>query len=168
MKLRDFLFRTFLICMILIVLLVSVSPVFAQPATQAVSPPVQTVTVAPSVGNLLGELVGLSIVIFAFVAWLKQMGVSGNRLTLSAFAFGLIFGVCDRYALSPLVDFSDWFWAIVFGLMAGFLATGAYKGGQSIAGNGSTLVTNVLSTPLQSSGYTVAPDAPPTKASSGE
>ena len=84
--------------------------------------------------NMLIELVGLAVVIFAAVAWMKQLGAEGKTLTLLAFVFGLVFGVAYRYAMQPMTDFASWFWAVVFGLMAGFLATGAYKGGQSIAG----------------------------------
>jgi hypothetical protein len=85
--------------------------------------------------SLLTELVGLAMIIFAAVAYLKQLGLTGKMLTLSGFFFGLVFGVAYRYAMAPMVDFASWFWAIVFGLMAGFLATGAYKGGQAMTGN---------------------------------
>jgi len=86
------------------------------------------------INNYLSELLGLAVVIFAAVAWLKQLGAQGKALTISAFVFGLLLGVSYRFAMSPLVTFADWFWAFVFGLMAGFMATGAYKAGQSIAG----------------------------------
>jgi di/tricarboxylate transporter len=86
------------------------------------------------IGNLLVELVSLAVIIFAAVAWFKQMGARGRELTFFAFLFGLVFGVAYRYAMSPMTDFAGWFWAIVFGLMAGFMATGAYKGGQSMTG----------------------------------
>jgi hypothetical protein len=82
--------------------------------------------------NLLSELIGLAVIIFAAVAWLKQMGVRGRLLTLSAFLFGLALGMLYRYAMSPMVTFADWFYAVVFGLMAGFMATGAYKGADGI------------------------------------
>ena len=84
--------------------------------------------------NMLIELVGLSVIIFAAVAWLKQLGAEGKVLTLAAFVFGLVLGVAYRYAVVPMTDFTSWFWAVIFGLMSGFLATGAYKGGQAIAG----------------------------------
>jgi hypothetical protein len=84
--------------------------------------------------TLLAEVGGLSVIVFAAVAYLKQWGVSGNWLTGSSFACGLVLGVAWRYAASPLVTFADWFWAALFGLMCGFLASGAYKGAQGIAG----------------------------------
>lgn len=86
------------------------------------------------VESLLTELIGLAVVIFAAVAWLKQLGLEGKGLTISAFVFGLALGIAYRYAMSPMVDFAGWFWAVVFGLMAGFLATGAYKGAQAAVG----------------------------------
>ena len=75
------------------------------------------------------------MIIFAAVAYLKQLGVAGKMLTLAAFIFGGV-RAGDRYAMAPMVGFASWFWAVVFGLMAGFLATGAYKGGQDMTGNG--------------------------------
>jgi hypothetical protein len=86
------------------------------------------------IANMLVELVGLSVVIFAAVAYLKQWGISGNALTGSGFVIGLVIGLAYRYATSPMTDFASWFWAVMFGLMAGFLATGAYKGAQDITG----------------------------------
>jgi hypothetical protein len=87
------------------------------------------------IANLLVELISLAVIIFAAVAWFKQMGARGRELTFFAFMFGLVLGVSYRYAMSPMTDFASWFWAVVFGLMAGFLATGAYKGGKSMTGN---------------------------------
>jgi hypothetical protein len=86
------------------------------------------------IGTLLAELMTLSVIIFAAVAWIKQLGVRGKSLTLAAFAFGLLLGLTYRWAMAPMVTFADWFWAICFGLMAGFLATGAYKGAESATG----------------------------------
>ena len=83
--------------------------------------------------DLLLELPVLSGVIFALVAWLKQLGVQGNYLTASAFGIGLVIGLCYRYAVMPMTDFSSWFFAVLFGLMAGAVATGAYKGGEELA-----------------------------------
>jgi hypothetical protein len=84
--------------------------------------------------NLIAELMALSVIIFAAVAWLKQTGIRGQALTFAAFAFGLVLGIAYRFALAPMVTFADWFWAVCFGLMAGFLATGAYKGAESASG----------------------------------
>ena len=87
-----------------------------------------------TIEKMLPELIMLSVVIFAVVAWFKQLGAAGKTLTLIAFIFGLGLGVCYRYAVSPMADFASWFWAVIFGLLAGAIATGAYKAGQSITG----------------------------------
>jgi hypothetical protein len=83
--------------------------------------------------KILLELPVLSGVIFAVVAWLKQMGVEGKWLTGSAFAVGLVIGMAYRYAVVPMTDFPSWFFAILFGLAGGALATGAYKGAEGLA-----------------------------------
>ena len=83
--------------------------------------------------KLLLELPVLSGVTFALVAWIKQMGLTGRWLTASAFVVGLILGVSYRYSVAPMVDFASWFYAVLFGLLCGAVATGAYKGGESLA-----------------------------------
>jgi hypothetical protein len=95
------------------------------------------------IGTLLAELMTLSVIIFAAVAWIKQTGICGRALTFAAFAFGLVLGIAYRYAASPMLTFADWFWAVVFGLMAGFLATGAYKGAESASGKAQLTYTEL-------------------------
>ena len=85
---------------------------------------------AKIVANILGGVSILAVIIFAAVAYLKQWGVRGKWLTGSAFLVGVVIALLVRYAMAPMVNFADWVWASVFGLMAGALATGAYKGAQ--------------------------------------
>ena len=89
---------------------------------------------AAIVANILGGVALLSVVIFAVVAYLKQWGVKGRWLTGSAFGVGLAIALLVRYAMAPMATFSDWVWAGLFGLMAGALATGAYKGAADVTG----------------------------------
>ena len=89
---------------------------------------------AKIVANILGGVGILAVVIFAAVAYLKQWGVAGKWLTASAFAVGIVIALFVRYAMAPMTTFADWVWAVLFGLMAGFLATGAYKGAQAATG----------------------------------
>lgn len=108
--------------------------------------------------KLFAELGGLAIFIFAAVAYLKQWGISGNALTGSGFLVGLVVGLGYRYAVLPMTDFASWFWAIMFGLMAGFLATGAYKGASDVVAKAQ--VTTVTLPPLATaSGEPVGPAA---------
>lgn len=88
---------------------------------------------AKLVANVLGGVAILAVIISAAVAYLKQWGVRGKWLTGAGFAVGLVLALLIRYAMSPMHTFYDWVWAGVFGLMAGFLATGAYKVADGLA-----------------------------------
>jgi hypothetical protein len=83
--------------------------------------------------KILLEVPVLSAVTFALTAWVKQLGFQGKQLTLAAFAIGLVLGVCYRFAVSPMTDFAGWFFAVLYGLMCGAVATGAYKGADGLA-----------------------------------
>lgn len=83
--------------------------------------------------QLVKDLPLLSGVIYALVEWIKKLGVTGNWLTVSAFASGLVIGIGYRYAVLPMITFADWFWAVMFGLLAGGIATGVYKAQEGMA-----------------------------------
>jgi hypothetical protein len=83
--------------------------------------------------TMLAELGVLSFVIIGIVAWFKSLGLQGNALSYAAFALGLAFGLCVRYADAPMTDFPAWFVAVVFGLLCGLTATGIYKAGDGLA-----------------------------------
>lgn len=89
---------------------------------------------AAQMANILGGVSILGVVVFAIVAYLKQWGVAGKWLTGSAFAVGIIVAVAVRLAMLPAYTFADWVWTVLFGLMAGLLATGAYKGVENATG----------------------------------
>jgi len=84
--------------------------------------------------KLFAEVGGLSIFIFASVAQLKQFGLAGKWLTASAFAIGLIVGGAYRYFIYLPAAPTDWFWLVMFGAAGGFIATGVYKGAESVTG----------------------------------
>lgn len=88
---------------------------------------------AALIANILGGVGILAVVIFAAVAYLKQWGVEGKWLTGSGFAVGLALAFGARFMVAPPVTLSDWLATAFMGLMAGFLATGAYKGADNIA-----------------------------------
>ena len=81
--------------------------------------------------KLFAEAAGLSVLIFALVAQIKQFGVCGKWLTGSAYLVGLLFGGAYRYFVYPPALPVDWFWTILFGVMCGLIATGTYKGIES-------------------------------------
>lgn len=84
--------------------------------------------------KLFTEVAGLSAFIFAGVAQLKQFGIEGKALTISAYAFGLLFGGLYRFFAYPPQAPAEWFWLVVFGMAGGFIATGVYKGVESATG----------------------------------
>jgi len=109
-------------------------PVREEPTKQEGVKMIDLAELAKIIANILGGVGILAVVIFAAVAYLKQWGVSGKYLTAAAFVVGLAVALVVRYAIAPMHSFSDWVWAGLFGLMAGFLATGAYKGAENAVG----------------------------------
>lgn len=85
-------------------------------------------------GTLFAELAGLTVFIFAAVAQIKQFGLTGHWLTACAFGIGLVFGGAYRFFVYSPATGLDWFVLVTFGLLGGFLATGAYKGIESASG----------------------------------
>jgi hypothetical protein len=70
--------------------------------------------------------------IVGVVGLIKNLGVSGNYLILSDFVVGLVLGLLYSYSLSPMVNFTSWFWSGLFGLACGLLACGLYTAGQNM------------------------------------
>lgn len=66
------------------------------------------------------------LIVNGIVAWLKKAKVKGTWLTISSLLVGLLLGIAYKYAVSPLTTFSNWFWAIVFGVILGLIACGVY------------------------------------------
>lgn len=77
--------------------------------------------------TLIAEAGGLSVLLYAGVAWLKQLGVKGKWLTICSMVFGIALGLGVRYAETPLIGFAAWFWSAIFGFVCGLIASGVYK-----------------------------------------
>lgn len=86
------------------------------------------------IANILGAVAIIAVIVFAAVAYLKQWGVAGKALTGSGFAAGLLIAFAARFMILPPTSLQDWIATAFMGLMAGFLATGAYKGVESATG----------------------------------
>lgn len=84
--------------------------------------------------KLFAEGAGLTVMIFAAVAQLKQFGVQGQWLTRSAYMVGVLLGGSYRYFVYKPALPVDWFWLVMFGAVCGFIATGVYKGVESATG----------------------------------
>lgn len=91
--------------------------------------------------SFLQELFGninVSAVVAVFVlVWLwGQLGLTGKQQLLSSFATGVVLGVADKFFNGALPDSSAWFGAIVYGIVLGGLASGAYEGIKSAVAHG--------------------------------
>lgn len=94
----------------------------------------QEVESALRILRLFIEVGGLSTFIFAATAQVRQFGLTGQKLTVAALVIGLVFGGCYRFFIYHPVSPEDWFWLVSYGLGSGFLATGAYKGAETVSG----------------------------------
>lgn len=81
----------------------------------------------------------VSVVAVLALVWLwGQLGLSGIYQLLSSFATGVLIGVLDRFAEGGLVDFRSWFYAVLYGIILGALASGFYEAIKKAVINGST------------------------------
>ncbi len=80
--------------------------------------------------------VPLIVLVIALVEWVKRFGVEGKFLNVISMIVGIVFGVTYLYAQSPLLSFSDWFGAVVYGLVLGLSASGVYDAVRSAATRG--------------------------------
>ena len=81
----------------------------------------------------LQELFGninVSAVVAVFVlVWLwGKLGLEGKWQLLSSFLTGVVLGIADKFFNGVLATGSDWFLAVIYGIILGGLASGAYEG----------------------------------------
>lgn len=77
--------------------------------------------------------VSLSAVVLGLVELLKGIGISGNKLTISAFILGLVLGTLYQVSIEVPAGFSGWFGTVLFGLWIGLTATKGYDAIRSAA-----------------------------------
>lgn len=73
----------------------------------------------------------LVALVIALVEWIKRFGVEGKALNAISMVVGAVIGIAYWYAQSPLVAFSDWFGASVYGIALGLVASGLYDAARS-------------------------------------
>lgn len=79
--------------------------------------------------ELFGSINVAAIVAVFVLVWLwGQFGLTGKAQLLSSFMTGVVLGVADKLFNSQLVDGSAWFMAVLYGIILGGLASGAYEG----------------------------------------
>lgn len=79
--------------------------------------------------ELFGGINVASIVAVFVLVWLwGELGLTGKYQLLSSFATGLVIGIASKFFFEGLTDASAWFMAVIYGLILGGLASGAYEG----------------------------------------
>lgn len=79
--------------------------------------------------ELFGSINVAAIVAVFVLVWLwGQFGLTGKAQLLSSFMTGVVLGVADKFFNGILVDGSAWFMAVLYGIILGGLASGAYEG----------------------------------------
>lgn len=77
----------------------------------------------------------LIAVVLALVEWFKKINIPSVALPYVSMAVGVLVGIAYQLSQKPLILFSDWFGAVVFGLAYGLMASGIYDAGKSITRN---------------------------------
>ena len=78
--------------------------------------------------ELFGNInVSAVIAVFTLVWLWGKLGLTGNYQLLSSFATGVLLGVLDKFFNSALVTGAEWWIAILYGIILGGLASGAYE-----------------------------------------
>jgi hypothetical protein len=79
--------------------------------------------------ELFGSINVAAIVAVFVLVWLwGQFGLSGKGQLLSSFLTGVVIGIADKFFGGQLADGSAWFMAVMYGIILGGLASGAYEG----------------------------------------
>lgn len=74
----------------------------------------------------------LVLVVIALVELIKKLGITGNLNIVISVAIGLILGIGYQYTLAPLIGFTMWFNAAIYGLALGLTAAGLFSATKSI------------------------------------
>ena len=78
--------------------------------------------------ELFGSVNVAAIVAVFVLVWLwGQLGLAGKAQLLSSFLTGVVIGVLDKFFSGALVVGNDWFVAVLYGIILGGLASGAYE-----------------------------------------
>lgn len=69
-----------------------------------------------------------SVVAVMVLVWLwGELGATGKVQLLSSFGTGIVIGVIQQYAAGAVFGLAGWFQAIIYGIILGGLASGAYE-----------------------------------------
>lgn len=76
----------------------------------------------------------LVLLITALTQFVKEMGVGGKALRLTALILGTVFGVAYQLSIAMPADFAGWLGVIVYGLGLGVTSFGMIDVARDLAG----------------------------------
>ena len=82
--------------------------------------------------KLIGAAIGLVPLTMFLVSSARKLGLEGRALTITSFIIGLALGVSVQIATAMPETFAAWLFAVVFGLVVGGGACGAYDLAQDL------------------------------------
>ena len=98
--------------------------------------------------ELFGSINIAAIVAVFVLVWLwGKFGLTGNAQLLSSFLTGVVIGVGDKFFSYTLIDSRAWFMAVIYGIILGGLASGAYEGLKTGVAKGLMKVANCTDNP---------------------
>ena len=123
-----------ILMIVFLIIAIAVIPVNAAAPEVLASPDVAVIAqdeaaVPSPIDDIYQQVIGggaLMWFITGLVTYLKKFGLKGNWLTASAMVLGLLLAGGYKILLKPPTDPIDWFFAALYGLGCGLLATGVY------------------------------------------
>lgn len=78
--------------------------------------------------ELFGSINVAAVVAVFILVWLwGELGLTGKYQLLSSFMTGVVLGIADKYFNGALTTGAEWFLAVLYGIILGGLASGAYE-----------------------------------------
>lgn len=94
-------------------------------------------------GELFGNINVAAVVAVFVLVWLwGELGVTGKYQLLSSFLTGVVLGIADKYFNGALATGAEWFLAVLYGIVLGGLASGAYESLKTAVSKGLLSITN--------------------------
>lgn len=94
--------------------------------------------------ELFGSVDITAVVAVFVLVWLwGELGLVGKAQLLSSFLTGVVIGIADKFFGGQLADGSAWFLAVLYGIILGGLASGAYESIKKVVAKGLLSVATV-------------------------
>lgn len=94
--------------------------------------------------ELFGNINVAAIVAVFILVWLwGELGLTGKYQLLSSFMTGVVLGIADKYFNGALTTKAEWFLAVLYGVILGGLASGAYESIKKVVAKGLLSVATV-------------------------